>query len=206
MIRLNLLPHREMRRERRKRDFYGVIGLISILSLAAVGTVFLVLSNQLDHQLGRNSFIDKKNAELDKEIGEIKTLEAEVAALKARQKAVEDLQSDRTLPVHLLDELVKHTPEGIYVKSFKQDAGKITITGVAQTNDKVSELLRNLAYNTAYLEMPQLIESKAAPVDAKNPKDPRRIFEFGMVAYIKGRAPNSGAKSPASAAPAKKGT
>ena len=204
MIRLNLLPHREMRRERRKRDFYGVIGLTSILALAGIAAVWLIFSKQLDTQEARNKFIEAKNAELDKDIAEIKTLEAEVAALKARQKAVEDLQADRTLPVHLLDELVKHTPEGIYVKSYRQETGKITLAGIAQTNEKVSELLRNLAYNTAWLEKPQLIETKAVPLDPRNQKDPRKIFEFGITALIKGRAPTA-TEGAAPGAP-KKGT
>jgi type IV pilus assembly protein PilN len=189
MIRLNLLPHREMRRERRKRDFYGLMGLTSILALAGIAAVWLVFTKQLDVQIERNAYIAAKNTELDKDISEIKTLEAEVAALKARQKAVEDLQADRTIPVHLLDELVKHTPEGIFVKTYRQEAGKITLSGVAQTNEKVSELLRNLAYQTAWLEKPQLIETKSTPLDPKNLKDPRKIFEFGITALIKGRAP-----------------
>ena len=189
MIRLNLLPHREMRRERRKRDFYGVIGLTAILALAGIGAVWLLFTKQLDTQVARNQYIEIKNAELDKQIAEIKTLESEVAALKARQKAVEDLQADRTIPVHLLDELVKHTPEGIFVKSYRQEAGKITLAGIAQTNEKVSEYLRNLAYQTAWLEKPQLIETKSTPLDPKNVKDPRKIFEFGITALIKGRAP-----------------
>ncbi len=189
MIRLNLLPHREMRREKRKRDFYGVVGLTSILALAGIAAVWLLFTKQLDTQMVRNRYIENKNAELNKDIAEIKTLEVEVAALKARQKAVEDLQSDRTIPVHLLDELVKHTPEGIFVKSYKQETGKITLMGVAQTNEKVSEFLRNLAYQTAWLEKPQLIETKATPLDPKNTKDPRKIFEFGITALIKGRAP-----------------
>jgi type IV pilus assembly protein PilN len=202
MIRLNLLPHREMRRERRKRDFYGLIGLTSIVAIAGIAAVWLIFTNQLDSQVARNKFIESKNAELDKDIAEIKTLEAEVAALKARQKAVEDLQADRTIPVHLLDELVKHTPEGIFVKSYRQEAGKITLSGVAQTNEKVSELLRNLAYQTAWLEKPQLIETKATPLDPKNTKDPRKIFEFGITALIKGRAP-TGTEPGAPGAPAK---
>ena len=201
MIRLNLLPHREMRRERRKRDFYGVLGLIAILSLAGIGATWLVLGKQFEAQEVRNKFMEAKNAELDKDISEIKTIEAEVAALKARQKAVEDLQSDRTLPVHLLDELVKFTPEGVFVKSYRQESGKIALQGVAQTNEKVSEFLRNLSYNTAWLEKPQLIETKSVPLDTRNPKDTRKIFEFGITALIKGRAPAA-----ADAGTAKKGT
>jgi type IV pilus assembly protein PilN len=202
MTRLNLLPHREMRRERRKRDFYGVIGLTSIVALAGVAAVWLFLTKQLDTQMSRNKHIEAQNAVLDKDIADIKTLESEVAALKARQKAVEDLQADRTIPVHLLDEMVKHMPEGIFVKSYRQESGKIVLIGVAQTNEKVSELLRNLAYQTAWLEKPQLIETKATALDPKNSKDPRKIFEFGITALIKGRAP---AVDPLAPKPAKQG-
>jgi type IV pilus assembly protein PilN len=205
MIRLNLLPHREMRRERRKRDFYGVIGLTAILAFAGIGAVWLLFGNQLDTQMGRNKYMESKIAELDKDIAEIKTLEAEVAALKARQKAVEDLQSDRTIPVHLLDELVKYTPEGIFVKNYRQEAGKIQLIGVAQTNEKVSEFLRNLANRTAWLEKPQLIETKSIPLDPKNLKDGRKIFEFGITAVIKGRAPVAAEGAPGAPGAVKQG-
>ena len=123
------------------------------------------------------------------QIKEIATLRSEIAALKARQQAVENLQSDRTLPVHLLDELVKRVPEGIFLRSIKQDDLKVTLIGVAQSNDRVSELLRQLSYQTPWLEKPELVEIKAGIISGdkndKNVKEPKRAFDFTLTTLLK---------------------
>jgi type IV pilus assembly protein PilN len=188
MIRINLLPHREMRRERRKKEFIGLGILTGMIAVALVFLVGVYNSNEISRQEERNAFVKKKNDELDNKIKEIATLRQELEALKARQKAVEDLQSDRTVPVHLLDELVKYTPEGIFFKQIKQEEKKLTITGLAQSNEKVSELLRNLQSNTPWMEKPELIEIKAAVLPAPTAaagREPKRIFEFLLSTTIK---------------------
>ena len=188
MIRINLLPHREMRRERRKKDF---IGLLALTAIAATGVAFLVgigINQQISAQNERNEFIKVENAKLDAQIKEIASLRQEIDALKARQQAVENLQSDRTTPVHMLDELVKHTPEGIYLKQIKQEDRKVTLIGYAQSNERVSELLRNLANNTAWLERPELIEIKSVALGSAGARDSKAVFEFSLNTLIKGRA------------------
>lgn len=188
MIRINLLPHREMRRERRKKDF---IGLLALTAIAATGVAFLVgigINQQISAQNERNEFIKVENAKLDAQIKEIASLRQEIDALKARQQAVENLQSDRTTPVHVLDELVKHTPEGIYLKQIKQEDRKVTLIGYAQSNERVSELLRNLANNTAWLERPELIEIKSIALGSAGARDAKAVFEFSLNTLIKGRA------------------
>jgi type IV pilus assembly protein PilN len=186
--RINLLPHREMRRERRKKDFV-VTGLATAL-FAAVGCVFVALAidNRIDEQRARNDFIRAENVKLDEQIKEIATLRAEIDALRARQAAVESLQTNRTIPVHLMDELVKHVPEGLYLKAMKQDERKVTLVGYSQSNEHVSELLRNLANNTPWLERPELVEIKAVQLGGAkaNAKDTaRRLYEFSLNALVR---------------------
>lgn len=202
MIRINLLPHREMRRERRKKDF---VGLCVLIAVAAGGVAFLVgmgINRQISAQSERNGFIEAENKKLDQQIKEIANLRQEIDALKARQTAVENLQSDRTLPVHLLDELVKHTPEGIFLKTIKQEDKKVLLNGFAQSNERVSELLRNLANVSPWMERPELIEIKSVTVGQPNTKEARQIYEFSLNTLVKGPA----AVDPKNAAAVKKVT
>lgn len=192
--RINLLPHREMRRERRKKDFVGLIGLVGIAAAAAAVMVALGIDQRIDAQRARNDFIRAENARLDEQIKEIATLRAEIDSLRARQQAVESLQTNRTLPVHLMDELVKHTPEGIFLKTMRQDDARITLVGYAQSNERVSELLRNLANHTPWLERPELVEIKASRISGeggtkagagRDAANSRRVFEFALTAMVK---------------------
>ncbi len=185
MIRINLLPHREMRRERRKKDFIGMAIMAGIIGAGASFMMITFISQMIGTQNTRNEFIKAENARLEVKIKDIASLRTEIEALKARQLAVENLQSDRTLPVHLLDELVKRVPEGIQLKSLKQDDLKVTLVGIAQSNDRISELLRQLAYQTEWLEKPELGESKAIVVGDKNSKDSKRAFEFSISTLLK---------------------
>lgn len=184
MILINLLPHREEKRRRRKQAFYATLGLSAALgALVAVGW-YLVLQQMIFNQQDRNAFLTAEIAKLDEQIKDIANLRAEIDALKARQKAVEDLQTDRNMPVHLLNELVKQTPEGVYLSAIKQDGQTVTVGGVAQTNERVSELLRNTAYNSTWLERPELVEIKAANVKTDG-REQRRLYEFSMRVGLK---------------------
>jgi len=191
MIRINLLPHREMRRERRKKEFIAR----SLLTAAAGATVALAvalgINGKIENQQARNDFIKRENTKLDEQIKEIALLKQEIEALRARQEAVENLQRDRTLPVHVMDELVKHTPEGIQLKQLKQVDRRITLTGFAQSNERISQLLRSLAHDTPWLERPELVEIKAVTLGKPDtsgrvdPKTARRAYEFSLNATIK---------------------
>ncbi len=185
--RINLLPHREMRRERRKKDFVGLGVLTAIVAGAGCVLVAFAIDGRIDDQRARNDFIKVENAKLDEKIKEIATLRAEIESLRARQAAVESLQTNRTIPVHLMDELVKHTPEGLYLKSMRQDERKVTLVGYAQSNERVSDLLRNLSNNTPWLERPELLEIKAVQLSGKSSKDDtaRRLFEFSLNALVR---------------------
>jgi type IV pilus assembly protein PilN len=127
--------------------------------------------------------IQAANAELDKKIAEIATLKEEIEALKARQQAVEDLQGDRNQPVYLLDELVRQTPEGVYLKGFKQEGQRVTLTGYAQSQERVAELLRNLTGSSPWLERPDLTEVRAATLAQS--KTGRKVVEFTLAVGIK---------------------
>ena len=184
MILINLLPHREEKRRQRKRAFFVGLGACAVGGAAVVGLWFSVLQQMTSAQESRNDFLKAEIARLDTQIKDIATLRAEIDALKARQKAVEDLQTDRNVPVHLLDELVKQTPEGVYLTSIKQNGDVVAINGVAQTNERVSEFLRNTLYNSPWLEKPELVEIKAVAMTAAN-REQRRLFEFSMRVSLK---------------------
>ncbi len=209
MIRINLLPHREMRRERRKKEFVALSVLTVVAGAAIALVVAFGIGGQIDAQQARNNFIKAENDKLDAQIKEIALLKQEIEALRARQEAVETLQSNRTLPVHVMDELVKHTPEGIHFKQLKQANRKVTLTGLAQSNERVSNLLRNLAHETPWLERPELVEIKAVTLGKPDSKDARRVYEFSLNTTIRASNTDEAEKpvrpvtsAPASAAPA----
>lgn len=198
MILINLLPHREEKRKRRKAAFFLGLGLAAAAGAVIVGIWYLVLQQMTTGQQQRNEFLTAEIRKLEVQIKDIATLRAEIEALKARQKAVEDLQIDRNVPVHVLNELVKQTPEGIYYRTIKQDGQVLTLAGVAQTNERVSELLRNTGNNSEWLMRPELVEIKAATVQAAG-RDQKRLFDFSMRVSIK-RPQDVDAKAAAAAA------
>ena len=205
MILINLLPHREERRQRRKVAFFAGLGAAAIAGLAVVGVWYLIVQQLTVGQQERNQFLQAEIAKLDAQIKDIATLKAEIASLVARQKAVEDLQVDRNLPVHLLNELVKQTPEGIYFTAVRQDGQMLTVNGIAQTQERISELLRNTAYNSAWLVKPELVESKATTVTGAN-REQKRLFDFSMRVGVKRpqdlKPADAGASAPMAAKPA----
>ena len=152
-------------------------------------------------QQARNDFLRREIAVLDTKIKDIASLQAEIDSLKARQKVVEDFQIDRNMPVHLLNELVRQTPEGIYLKLVRQTGQSVTVSGLAQTNERVSEFLRNTAYNSAWLEKPELVEIKAAALGTQVGHEQRRLFEFSVKLNLK-RPQDVDAQASAPAAPA----
>jgi type IV pilus assembly protein PilN len=184
VILINLLPHREEKRKRRKAAFFLGLALAAAAGLAAVGLWYLVLQQMTENQMRRNDFLTTEIRKLEVQIKDIATLRAEIDALKARQKAVEDLQIDRNLPVHVLNELVKQTPEGVYYSSIKQDGQVLQLNGIAQTNERVSELLRNTSNNSEWLTKPELVEIKAAVVQTAS-REQKRLFDFSMRVTIK---------------------
>ena len=197
MMRINLLPHREMRRERRKKDFVGSIVITAIAGGVLAFAGGFVINQQIEDQGARNAYVKTAITKLDIEIAEIKNLEEAIASLQARQKAVEDLQSDRTIPVHMFDELVKLMPEGVFLEKLQQLDLKVTLNGFAQSNERVAELLRNLSDRSEWLEKPQLDEIKEVMVKDPTGTSPsakgddlRRAYEFKLNVLIKRRTPD----------------
>lgn len=198
MILINLLPHREEKRAARKRAFFVGLGVAAVLGAVIVGIWYSVLAQLTAAQQARNSFLKAEIGKLEVQIKDIANLRSEIEALKARQRAVEDLQTDRNVPVYLLDELVKQTPEGIYLTAIRQNGNVVTINGVAQTNERVSEFLRNAGYNAQWLERPELIEIKAVNMQTTS-REQRRLFDFSMRVTLKRPAPPAPAASGAAA-------
>lgn len=184
MILINLLPHREERRKRRKTAFFAGLGIAAVAGLVIVGAWYLLVLQMTDAQQARNEFLRAEIAKLEIQIKDIATLKAEIEALKARQKAVENLQTDRNIPVHVLNDLVRQTPEGVYFTSVRQTDQMLVLAGIAQTNERVSELLRNLAYNAEWLTKPELVEIRAANVQTAN-REQKRLFDFSVRVAVK---------------------
>ena len=210
MILINLLPHREEKRKRKKIAFFAGLAVSAVAGLAAAGGWYAVVQQLTSAQQERNQYLTAEIRKLEVQIKDIATLKAEIDSLIARQKAVEDLQVDRNLPVHLLNELVKQTPEGIYFTTVKQDGRVLSVNGIAQTQERISEFLRNTANKSEWLVRPELVESKAANVQTAN-KEQKRLFDFTMRVNVKrpqdkaaAEAPVPVPASPASAAVAKK--
>ncbi|ALK95407.1 fimbrial assembly protein [Massilia sp. WF1] len=183
MIRINLLPHREAKRKQKQAAFAALLAFGGLFGVALVLMVGGYNASRIATQNQRNQVLKNANAELDTRIKKIANLKAEIEALKARQQAVEDLQGDRNQPVYLLDELVRQTPEGVYLKSFKQDGQKVLLVGVAQSQERVAELLRNLSGNSPWLERPDLTEVRAATLAQS--KTGRKVVEFTLNVLIK---------------------
>jgi type IV pilus assembly protein PilN len=183
MTKINLLPHREAKRKQRKQAFFTMLLLSALLGGAIVLGVGGFIANNISNQNQRNDFIKAENTKLDGQIKEIATLKQEIEALKARQQAVEDLQGDRNQPVYLMDELVKQVPEGVYLRSFRQDGQRVVLNGYAQSNERVSELLRNLSNSSPWLERPDLIEIRSTGIGQG--KDAKKVFDFTVNVGIK---------------------
>ncbi len=179
MILINLLPHREVARKRRREMFQATMFASFLVGLLIAGGVYSWFQMQISEQQAKNAFLESEIKVLENQIKEIATIEEEITSLTARQKAVEDLQADRNLPVHLLTEMVKQLPDGVYVTSVKQEGRKIVMQGMAQSNERVSEMLRNLANNTPWLAKPELVEIVSATVPL-TARDQRRVGAFRM--------------------------
>jgi type IV pilus assembly protein PilN len=199
VILINLLPHREAARKRRKEAFFISLGAAALLGGLICGAVYVWYQAQISSQQSKNTFLQGEIKKLETQIKDVATLQAEIASLRARQQAVEDLQSGRNMPVHLLNELVKQLPDGVYVNSMKQDGTNISLSGVAQSNERVSELLRNLSNNSTWLMRPELIEIVASSVTL-SPRDQRRVSNFSIKAQIRKPADVEKAAAGASAA------
>ena len=181
MIRINLLPHREEKRKARRQQFYGLLGMVSVLALLMVFLGYTIISGYIAAQEAKNALLKKEIAVLDQQIEEIKRLKEQTQALLSRKQVIESLQRDRAEAVRLLSELVKQMPEGVYLQSIRQDGAKLTLTGFAQSNARVSTLMRNIEASP-WLEKPLLVEIKATMIDK------RRLNEFVLNASMKREA------------------
>jgi type IV pilus assembly protein PilN len=179
VILFNLLPHRELARKRRRDVFNLSLAASALAGVLIAGLIYLWIQGQTTSQQQKNQILQGEIKVLEQQIKDIAKLEAEIAALRARQQAVEDLQADRNLPVHLLNELTRQVPDGVTLVSLKQEGQLVTLQGMAQSNERVSELLRNLAHNTRWLHKPELVEIVAANLTLE-PRDLRRVANFTL--------------------------
>jgi type IV pilus assembly protein PilN len=190
MIRVNLLPHREERRKRQQQQFFIMLGVVVAVGALIWGLVHSYLSDQIDNQLSRNRYLTEEIAKVDKQIAEIKTLQDQIDALLNRKRAVELLQSNRAQAVQLLDQLVRQLPDGVYLKGVKQVGQRVTISGVTQSQARVSTLMRNID-SSPVLEKPNLVEIKAVQ------QGPVRANEFTLVVGLRQQRAEEPQKKPA---------
>jgi type IV pilus assembly protein PilN len=214
VVRINLLPHREQKRQARQRQFISLTVLLAIAGLAVVGVVHLLLSARIENQVSRNSLLKTEIAKLDDQIKEIDKLRDQIQQVLARKQVVENLQTNRSEAVHLLDQLVRQLPDGIYLKSVKQVGTKVTVVGYAQSNARVSTLMRNVEASP-WITHPELVEIKLVPLPGtvKATSDTQKVSEFTLNFLIKRVAPidtkavlTPGKPGAAPAAPAKAAT
>src|SRR5439155_9793261 len=195
IVRINLLPHREERRRARQRQFVSMAAAMAVLSLAAILLVHGIFKAQIDNQNSRNALLKTEGARLDEQIKEIDRLREQIQAVVSRKQVVETLQANRTEAVHLLDQLVRQLPDGLYLRSVKQAGPKVTLVGYAQSNARVSTLMRNIE-NSPWLTAPELVEIKSVPLDKQ------KVNEFTLNLRLKQPAGATPPVAPAGAPPA----
>jgi type IV pilus assembly protein PilN len=189
-MRINLLPHREQKRQARERQFVSLAITLAILGVAIVALVHVILTARIDNQISRNQLLKTKIAELDAQIKEIDRLRDQIQQVLARKQVVESLQSNRNEAVHLLDQLVRQLPEGVYLNSVKQTDKKVTIVGDAQSNARVSTLMRNIE-GSPWLEKPELVEVKLVSVPAQGRTGPQNLNQFTLNFQIRRATPDA---------------
>ncbi|TMH87256.1 MAG: PilN domain-containing protein [Betaproteobacteria bacterium] len=178
VARVNLLPHREERRKRARQHFFVLAGGTALAGILIVVAMHGFYATKIEIQADRNKFLKSEVAKLDKEIAEINKLKDEIQALLARKQVIETLQADRAQTVHLLDQLVRQVPEGVYLRSIVQRGLRVKLLGYAQSNARVSTLMRNIEASP-WLELPELVEVKANNVDK------RRVSDFDLNLSLK---------------------
>jgi len=184
MVRINLLPHREQRRQARQRQFISFAVGLAVLAFGIIGLVHVVIAARIENQISRNALLTSEIVKLDAQIKEIDRLRDATQALIARKQVVETLQSNRTEAVHLLDQLVRQLPDGVYLKSVKQTGNKVTLTGYAQSNARVSTLMRNVE-SSPWLTGPELVEIKSVALDRQ------KVNEFTLNVQLKRSTPSA---------------
>lgn len=201
MILINLLPHREAAKLKRRESFFVSLAASALLGALLASLIFVWYQVQITEQQARNTVLRTENQRLDVQIKDVATLEKEISGLRSRQEAVEDLQTERNLPVHLLNEIVKQVPDGVFIKSLKQDGATVSLTGAAQSNERVAEFLRNLSSENPFVTKPELVEIVAGTT-ALTPKEQRRVSNFVVsvqlkkIAEEKKSAPTNKAQTP----------
>ncbi|MDO8770628.1 MAG: PilN domain-containing protein [Burkholderiaceae bacterium] len=199
MILINLLPHREAAKQKRRESFFVSLAASALLGGLVAGLIFVWFQVQITEQQAKNTVLQTENARLDIQIKEVATLQKEISGLRARQEAVEDLQAERNLPIHLLNELVKQVPDGVFIKNMKQEGPLVSLTGAAQSNERVAEFLRNLSNNNPYVTKPELVEIVSGTT-ALSPKDQRRVSNFIVSVQLKKLTENKNVVNPPSPA------
>lgn len=190
MIRINLLPHREIRRKLQQQQFFIALGVVVAFGAGIWFAVHTYLNDQFSEQQSRNQYLTEEIAKVEKQIEEINKVKEQTAALLARKTVVETLQANRSEVVHLLDQLVRQLPDGVYLKAIKQTGQKVAITGYTQSQARVSTLMRNLE-SSPNLENPGLVEIKATQIGNQ------RLNEFTMNINVTRQEPEKAGAKPA---------
>lgn len=198
---VNLLPYHEARKAARRKKVYSMLGGAAGAGALVVLIGGFYIDSQIDEVSTLNQTLSTENARMDGQIKEVISLKKDIEALLDRQRAIESLQAERNLPVQLLEELVRQVPEGVYLTTLKQTGDTFVMSGVAQSNERVSELLRNIS-QVQWLDRAELVESKAVTM-TNNLREQRRLFDFSMRFSYRAPEPAEKKKTGASDAAAK---
>lgn len=200
MILINLLPHRAEARRQRQKAFLAALGLAALAGLAGAALAGLVLQQATEGQRARNAYLGQAITRLELQIREVAQLQEEIDQLKARQQAVENLQAERNLPVRIFEQLMARTPEGVLLSALRMDGERVQLGGLALSNERVSDFLRQLGQGAETLRTPELLEIKLAGTGAAAPaaaaSAARRPVEFSLRLQL---PPAPGASAPAPA-------
>ena len=196
-VRINLLPHRAQKRAARQRQFVSLAISLALLGFALVALVHGILVARIDNQQSRNALLKTEIAKLDEQIKEIDRLREQIQAVLARKQVVETLQANRSEAVHLLDQLVRQLPDGVYLRSIKQAGNKVTLIGYAQSNARVSTLMRNIEASP-WLGSPELVEVQLVPAPGAAAGSGAKLSQFTLNVQVKAvTPPAAGAPAPA---------
>jgi type IV pilus assembly protein PilN len=162
MARINLLPWREWERERKKKEFLGNLAGVLVAGAALVVLVGFYLNDRIETQQARNAYLEQEIEELDRKIVEIENLQKTRDELLARMRVIQELQGNRPVIVRVFDEMVRTLAKGVHFKTLKKQGTTLAVEGVAESNNRISSLMRNLD-NSDWFANPNLKTIKEDP-------------------------------------------
>ncbi len=188
MANINLLPWREEAREKQKRDYIGILALVFLVSAILVYVALSILEMMTDEQRGRNAYLQSEIQLLETQIAEIKKITERKKDIERRTEIILNLQQSRNLPTHVLDELVRIVPPGIYLSSLEKKGSLLLIEGRSESNNNVANMMRKVKASE------WLTDPNMQSIVTQN-DELRQLQQFSLRVTIKGAATDEPAKT-----------